>query len=73
MVRAGAYAVLGVVVVEMLEALWRLVRLVLRNKNVIDDSYDQIEDSSEVVAEKALEKRKQMTNKMMSFLSKARD
>ena len=56
-------------VIELLEALLKLIRLVLRNKGVIEDKYEPLEE----VTEQMVEKRKEMTNKMISFLSKARN
>jgi len=61
------------VLLEMLEAIIKLVRLILRNKGIIDDSYKPIKEESEEAFRQSQEKKKQLTNKMMSYLTKARD
>lgn len=50
-VQVAAYSVLGVAAIEILEAVFKLARLVLRNKGIIPDSYQPFESVPEAVAE----------------------
>lgn len=71
--KIAAYSVIAVGLIEMGEALFKLIRLILRNKGVINASYEPLEGRPEEVTEEMVQKRKELQNKMISFLSKARN
>lgn len=72
-IKIAAYSVIVVGMVEIGEALFKSVRLILRNKGVISAPYEPLESRTEEVTEEAAQKRKELQNKMISFLSKARN
>jgi hypothetical protein len=71
--RVASYAVIMVVALEILEALLKLGRLILRNKGMISDEYEPLGRDPEQLEEAVVQKKKEVTNRMLSFLSKARN
>lgn len=48
-VKIAAYCVVGVAILEIGEALFKFVRLILRNKGVINEIYEPLESQPELV------------------------